>query len=98
MGGLVDQAAPERFGPVLQDALRDAGLCAQDPLCGAGELSGAAGLNGSACHACLLLSETSCESRNRFLDRAVLVETLGQFPPRVLPWALNPLQVCKELR
>ena len=37
------------------------------------------GLNGSACHACLLLSETSCEARNRFLDRAVLAETLGQF-------------------
>ena len=79
LGGLVDQAAPERFGPVLRDALRDAGMCAQDPLCGAGELSGATWLNGSACHACLLLSETSCEARNRFLDRAVLADTLGQF-------------------
>ena len=79
LGGLVDQASPERFGEALLDALRDAGLCAQDPLCGAGELSGLAGLNGAACHACLLLSETSCEASNRFLDRAVLVETLGQF-------------------
>ena len=43
-----------------------------------GEMSGAAWLNGCACHACLLLSETSCEASNRFLDRAVL-ETLGQF-------------------
>lgn len=79
LGGLVDQAVPERFGEVLVDALRDAQLCAQDPLCGAGELSGHAGLNGAACHACLLLAETSCEASNRFLDRAVLVETLGQF-------------------
>lgn len=79
LGGLVDQAVPERFGEVLVDALRDARLCAQDPLCGAGELSGRAGLNGAACHACLLLAETSCEAGNRFLDRAVLVETLGQF-------------------
>ena len=79
LGGLVDQAVPERFGEVLTDALRDAQLCAQDPLCGAGELSGHAGLNGAACHACLLLAETSCEASNRFLDRAVLVETLGQF-------------------
>ena len=79
LGGLVDQAVPERFGQVLTDALRDVQLCAQDPLCGAGELSGHAGLNGAACHACLLLSETSCEASNRFLDRAVLVETLGQF-------------------
>ena len=79
LGGLVDQAVPERFGNVLRDALEDAKLCAQDPLCGAGELSGHAGLNGAACHACLLLAETSCEASNRFLDRAVLVETLGQF-------------------
>lgn len=79
LGGLVDQATPDRFGVVLQDALSDAELCAQDPLCGAGEISGAAGLNGAACHACLLLAETSCETSNQFLDRAVLVETLGRF-------------------
>lgn len=79
LGGLVDQAAPERFGPVLLAALRDAELCAQDPLCGADELSGTVGLNGAACHACLLLAETSCEASNRFLDRATLVETVGGF-------------------
>lgn len=79
LGGLVDQAEPDRLGAVLVDALQDAHLCAQDPLCGSGELGGTAGLNGAACHACLLLSETSCEAGNRFLDRAVLVETVGQF-------------------
>lgn len=79
LGGLVDQAEPERFGAVLIDALQDAHLCAQDPLCGSGELGGTTGLNGAACHACLLLSETSCEAGNRFLDRAALVETVGQF-------------------
>ena len=79
LGGLVDQAEPGRFGTVLVDALQDARLCAQDPLCGTGELGGGAGLNGATCHACLLLSETSCEAGNRFLDRAVLVETVGQF-------------------
>jgi hypothetical protein len=79
LGGLVDQAIPDRFGPVLLDALRDTELCAQDPLCGGGELRGAAGLNGAACHACLLLAETSCEAGNRFLDRATLVETIGRF-------------------
>ena len=79
LGGLVNQAEPDRFGVVLRDALQDAHLCAQDPLCGSDELGGAAGLNGATCHACLLLSETSCEGSNRFLDRAVLVETVGQF-------------------
>ena len=79
LGGLVDQAVPDRFGPVLLAALQDTELCAQDPLCGADELSGTAGLSGAACHACLLLSETSCEASNRFLDRATLVETVGRF-------------------
>lgn len=79
LGGLVDQAVPDRFGPVLLATLNDAELCAQDPLCGAHELSGTVGFNGAACHACLLLSETSCEASNRFLDRATLVETVGQF-------------------
>lgn len=78
LGGLVDQAGPDRFGPVLLDALREAELCAQDPLCGGGEIGGAAGINGAACHACLLLAETSCEAGNRFLDRATLVQTLGE--------------------
>jgi hypothetical protein len=77
LGGLVDQAPPDRFGPLLLDAMRDAELCAQDPLCGGGEIGGAGGINGAACHACLLLAETSCEAGNRFLDRATLVETLG---------------------
>lgn len=79
LGGLVDQASPVRFGSVLRDALQEAELCTQDPLCGTGELGGSAELNGAACHACLLLPETSCEASNRFLDRSVLVETLGQF-------------------
>ena len=79
LGGLVDQAVPHRFGPVLLAALQDTELCAQDPLCGADELSGTAGFSGAACHACLLLSETSCEASNRFLDRATLVETVGRF-------------------
>jgi hypothetical protein len=29
-------------------------------------------LLGTACHACLLVPETSCEERNSFLDRALL--------------------------
>lgn len=77
LGGLVDQAVPDRLGPLLMDGLRGAGFCAQDPLCGLGEIAGAAHLNGAACHACLLLAETSCEHSNRLLDRSVLVRTLG---------------------
>ena len=77
LGGLVDQAVPDRLGPILMDGLRSAAFCAQDPLCGLADIGGAAHLNGAACHACLLVAETSCEHGNRLLDRSVLVETLG---------------------
>lgn len=77
LGGLVDQAVPDRLGPMLMDALRESAYCASDPLCGGGDIGAATNLNGASCHACLLLAETSCEFGNRLLDRAVLVETLG---------------------
>jgi hypothetical protein len=31
----------------------------------------------AACHSCLLVAETSCEARNLFLDRALLVRTMS---------------------
>jgi hypothetical protein len=76
LGGLVDMAAPDRLGSVLTGALHESAFCASDPLCGGRSIGAAASLNGAACHACLLLAETSCEFGNRLLDRAVLVETL----------------------
>jgi hypothetical protein len=77
LGGLVDQADSGRLGPLLRSALREASFCASDPLCGGGEIGTKTNLNGAACHACLLVAETSCEFGNRLLDRAVLVETLA---------------------
>ena len=32
---------------------------------------------GAACHGCLLIAETSCEMRNLFLDRNLLVPTMA---------------------
>ena len=34
-------------------------------------------LHGAACHGCLLIAETSCEQRNDWLDRALVVPTLA---------------------
>ncbi len=77
LGGLVEMGIPERLGPVLIEALEGARLCANDPLCADRDVAGtAAHLNGAACHACLLVSETSCERSNHYLDRSVLVETI----------------------
>lgn len=74
LGGLVASGEPARLGRHLEEAFRDAALCASDPLCAdhAPDLEGLA-LHGAACHACLFAPETSCERGNRFLDRAVLV-------------------------
>jgi hypothetical protein len=36
-------------------------------------------LHGAACHGCALVAETSCEMRNDYLDRALVVPVLG-FP------------------
>jgi hypothetical protein len=63
---------------MLTRALEEARLCANDPYCASRRPSDRdTHLNGAACHACLLLPETSCEHGNHFLDRAAVVPTLG---------------------
>lgn len=78
LGGLVEQ------GRALRAHLRrafDAGrLCSNDPVCAAhspkGDLADRP-LEGAACHGCLFIAESSCERFNRFLDRALVVPTIG---------------------
>lgn len=77
LGGLVDLAEPRTLGPIIEAALDDARLCSSDPLCADTRPGDRALVNGAACHACMLLPETSCERSNRFLDRAVVVRTLA---------------------
>lgn len=74
LGGLVRLGRPERLGPVVQRALSRASWCSADPVCSehlGGQGSRLANL--AACHACLLLPETSCETINQGLDRAMVV-------------------------
>ena len=69
MGGLVDTVYSENeFKKVLKNAMNTLLVCSNDPLCSSIQLEGDK-VNGSVCHNCLLLSETSCEHRNSFLDR-----------------------------
>lgn len=78
LGGLVNLGKPGEFGPLLQRALERSSLCSSDPLCADHQpdpLNGS--LHAAACHACLLVSETSCERGNRYLDRATLVDTFA---------------------
>jgi len=73
LGGLVRQGKPDKLPAIINRALHDAAWCSSDPLCREGHNQGLAGLNRSACHACLLVAETSCECANALLDRRLLV-------------------------
>ncbi len=77
LGGLVQQA--RQIGSHIERALRAAALCSNDPVCAqhtpASSIEGR-WLHGAACHGCALVAETSCEMRNDYLDRALVVPTL----------------------
>jgi hypothetical protein len=78
LGGLVQQA--RHIDTHLIDALGDAALCSNDPICAQhepGESMEERWLHGAACHGCALIAETSCEMRNDYLDRALVVPVLG---------------------
>jgi len=75
LGGLVRQGDVERIADTLKDAVNNARWCSSDPLCIESKGQGVDALNLAACHACCLVSETSCEQRNLFLDRALIVGT-----------------------
>lgn len=78
LGGLVQQA--RHIEAHLAEALRANGLCSNDPVCALhppGESLEQRWLHGAACHGCSLVAETSCEMRNDYLDRALVVPVLG---------------------
>ena len=91
LGGLIDLGTPERLGGLLQDALRDVTRCSSDPLCASHDPKRHQSINGAACHACVLVPETSCEAFNSWLDRSLLVPTVATqdvafFTPKHLGW------------
>ncbi len=78
LGGLVELGKPGQLARHLQQALLQLEFCASDPLCAEHHpYRDGVTLHSAACHACLFAPETSCERGNRFLDRAVLVETFA---------------------
>jgi hypothetical protein len=85
MGGLVRLGRPERLGPVVRRAISRASWCSADPVCS--ENMGGQGsrlANLAACHACILLPETSCETINQGLDRAMIVGTPDERAPGLM--------------
>ena len=78
LGGLVQEA--RYIEDHLLSALRMGALCSNDPICSQhapGTSMEKRWLHGAACHGCALVAETSCEMRNDYLDRALVVPALG---------------------
>ncbi|MEH2392473.1 MAG: DUF1998 domain-containing protein [Nostoc sp.] len=77
LGGLVQVG--NRIEYHLDVALEMGRLCSNDPVCAQHQPDAEQEdrfLHGAACHGCLLIAETSCERRNEFLDRALVVATV----------------------
>lgn len=78
LGGLVQEA--RHIEDHLLYALTMGALCSNDPICAQhspGSSLEKRWLQGAACHGCALVAETSCEMRNDYLDRALVVPTLA---------------------
>jgi hypothetical protein len=73
LGGLVREGLPDRLYGTFKTALFRANWCSSDPICSELEQQGVQGLNKSACHACALVAETSCDHGNSLLDRSVVI-------------------------
>jgi hypothetical protein len=77
LGGLIQVG--RKIERHLAQALEIGRLCSYDPVCAQhrpAAIEEDRFLHGAACHGCLLISETSCEQRNLFLDRALVVPTV----------------------
>jgi hypothetical protein len=79
-------------GRSIEDHLRNAiemgRLCSNDPVCAqhsAKHRLEAQYLLGAACHGCLLIGETSCERYNQYLDRSLVVSTVGNIGAEFFP-------------
>jgi len=80
LGGLVALGESVRLASLVTDAIEDAKWCSSDPLCSEREpVDPEEFIHGAACHACLFLSETTCERGNRFLDRSLVIQ-LDRYP------------------
>ena len=78
LGGLVEVGRD--IESHLQRALELGRLCSNDPICAQHDPANPHEerfLHGSACHGCILIAETSCERRNEFLDRALVLPTVS---------------------
>jgi hypothetical protein len=79
MGGLIAQTREKNLNNLIKSAVNRATICNSDPLCWESEGQGLFDLNFASCFSCSLVSETSCEHRNLYLDRRILVDENNGF-------------------
>ena len=80
LGGLVALSEPDRLAQVVDAALTGMMRCSSDPVCARRVPQDPEDfLHGAACHCCTMVSETSCERANRFLDRRFVVPLAGDY-------------------
>jgi hypothetical protein len=78
LGGLVEQG--RRIRAHLRRAFELGVLCSNDPVCAGHDPAKdptERWLEGAACHGCLFIAECACERFNKYLDRALVVPTIG---------------------
>ena len=75
LGGLVELGKADSLGRIIETALERAKICSSDPLCSQHDPQKDRSLHAAACHTCCFVGETSCESGNKYLDRALVVKT-----------------------
>lgn len=76
LGGLVRIGHKDSLEQVIKKAVSRASWCSSDPVCSdniGGQGTRLANL--AACHACIMLPETACETMNNGLDRAMVLGT-----------------------
>lgn len=74
LGGLVRQGRQDRLAQSIAEAVEQGRWCSSDPVCSETAGQGLGGFNHAACHACCLVSETSCTLSNTMLDRRMLFD------------------------
>ena len=87
LGGLVRLGQSDLFGNILEDAVEKSTDCSRDPICGetnpvkdkSNQLGKVHQLNGSSCHSCSYVSETSCRFFNQLLDRQTVWNFFKEF-------------------
>lgn len=75
LGGLVSLVEGNKMSRIFMRVMNQLEICSTDPLCFENDFDPGR-YSGAACYACLFLPETSCEHRNMWLDRKILLENI----------------------